>query len=105
VLRVRLIVSSTLVQGTFLGIFTILIMLYMDQVENKGSPGLNLVWGVSLMSQIAAVTLAIFLPLIATLADAFGRPIPAEHMDFQASGHCHRNAVGTGRYIVVLSRY
>lgn len=75
-------------QGTLLAIFSVALMFYIDQVTGKGSPGVNLIWGVGLMSQIASVMLAIFLPLICNLADAFGRPIPAEHMKW-----IHRPAV------------
>jgi hypothetical protein len=65
-------------QGTILSIFTLLLKTHIS-TTGRDTPGVHLVWGVSLLSFILAVLLSIAIPLIQSFADAFGKPIRSEH--------------------------
>ncbi|CAE6450745.1 unnamed protein product [Rhizoctonia solani] len=69
---------TTCLMGTLLSIFTLMLKSYID-VIGRDSPGIHLIWGVSLISFALAVVLSIFIPLIQSFADALGRPIPNEY--------------------------
>ncbi|CAE6389092.1 unnamed protein product [Rhizoctonia solani] len=69
---------TTCLMGTILSIFTLLLKSYIN-VSGRDSPGVHLIWGVSLLSFVLAVLLSIAIPLVQSFADAFGRPISAEH--------------------------
>ncbi|CAE7159682.1 unnamed protein product [Rhizoctonia solani] len=69
---------TTCLMGTLLSIFTLLLKSYMIET-GRDSPGIHMVWGISLLSFALAVMLSIFVPLIQSFADAFGRPIANEH--------------------------
>ncbi|CAE6426892.1 unnamed protein product [Rhizoctonia solani] len=66
---------TTCLMGTLLSIFALLLKTYINTM-GRDSPGLHLVWGISLLSFALAVMLSIFVPLIQSFADAFDRPIP-----------------------------
>ncbi|CUA73428.1 hypothetical protein RSOLAG22IIIB_10771 [Rhizoctonia solani] len=69
---------TTCLMGTLLSIFALLLKTYLTTM-NRDSPGLHLVWGISLLSFALAVMLSIFVPLVQSFADALGRPISNEH--------------------------
>ncbi|KAJ1307026.1 hypothetical protein OPQ81_008005 [Rhizoctonia solani] len=69
---------TTCLMGTLLSIFMLMLKTYINAI-GRDSPGIRLVWGISLLSFMLAVMLSIFVPLIQTFADAFGRPIPNEY--------------------------